>query len=148
MKSAVRCLGLALALVPAPLIAQGAGTETLLVVAPDVAESHDDALARLAQRFTARLLQSLGEAKVAAQRVERTRLDSLVHAKARGLGLDASLGGEEHRRSAQLRLIDLATGDEVRAYMVGPGDDQGVLGLAERAAAKIAAAMKEERPGQ
>ena len=148
MKNSLRCMGLALALVPAPLLAQSAGGEALLVVAPDVADSHDEALARLAQRFTARLIQSLGEEKVAAQRVERTRLDSLVHAKARGLGLDASLGGEENRRSAQLRLIDLATGDEVRAYMYGPGDDQGVLGLAERAAPKIAAAVKEERPGQ
>ncbi|HYC33353.1 MAG TPA: hypothetical protein VEB59_13765 [Gemmatimonadales bacterium] len=136
----------ALILFPAPLAAQTTGgAGTVFVVAPDVAGSRDEALSRLAQRFTARLIQSLGQAEVATMRVERARLDSLLRARAAGLALDATLGGPENRRSAQLRLIDVATGDELRAYMFGPGDDEGVLGLAERAAPRIAAAMKEEQ---
>jgi hypothetical protein len=144
MMRGLAAAGLGLAAAAVPLAAQRANkAEALLVVAPDVAESHDEALARLAQRLTARLLQALEGAKVAAVRTERGRLDSLLRAKAPKLALDASLSGEAGRRSAQLRLIDVATGDELRAYMFGPGDDEGVLGLADRAAPRIAAAVQE-----
>ena len=136
--------GIGLAAAAAPLVAQGKA-DALLVVAPDMADSRDEALARLGQRFTARLLQSLAQAKVAAVRTERTRFDSLQHAKAPRLAIDASLSGEKDRLTAQLRLIDVRTGDELRAYMFGPGDEEGVLGLADRAAPRIAKAVAETR---
>ena len=140
--------GIGLAVTAAPLVAQGPSkADALLVVAPDMADSRDEALARLGQRFTARLLQSLARAKVAAVRTERTRFDSLQHAKAAGLAIDASLSGEKDHLTAQLRLIDVRTGDELRAYMFGPGDEEGVLGLADRAAPRIAKAVEETRSG-
>ena len=131
-----------------PLTAQrGGDADKVRVVAPEVAPSRDEALARLAQRLTTRLLDRLSAVKVAAVRTERATFDSLQRAKAAGLAIDASLSGEKDRMSAQLRLVDLRTGDELRAYLFGPGDEQGVLGLADRAAPRIAAAVEETRAG-
>jgi hypothetical protein len=146
---ALASIGLAVA-VAGPLAAQRAsgGGPELLVLAPEIEGSADTALARLAQRFTARILQGLAQAKVRAVRTERGLLDSLRGAKAAGFALDASLTGEPGRFSAQLRLLELASGDELRAYMFGPGDADGVLGLADRAPPRIAAAMAEARDGR
>jgi len=118
------------------------------VLAPEIEGPGDTALARLAQRFTARLLQRLAEARVRAMRAERGMLDSLRGAKAAPFTLDASLTGEPGRFSAELRLLELGSGDELRTYMFGPGDADGVLGLADRAPPRIAAALTEAGKGR
>ena len=141
-RGAVAVLVVAVALAAAPAEAQRAGgAPQLLLLAPEVDASRDTALARLAQRFTARVLQSLTAAEVPAARAERGLLDSLREAGAAPFVLDASLSGDPGRYSAQLRLVELASGNEVRAYLFGPGDAEGVLGLADRAAPRVAATI-------
>lgn len=138
---------LLLAVAAAPVAAQRSNPPgaDLLVLAPEVSGSRDTALARLAQRLTARILQQLGQADVRATRGERGQLDSARAAQAVPFALDAALSGEEGRYSAHLRLLVLKDGEELRAYMFGPGDADGVLGLADRAAPRIAAAIAEAR---
>ena len=142
--------GLLLGAAAAPAAAQRPAPRgaDLVVLAPEVSGAHDTTLARLAQRFTARILQQLGQADVRATRGERGLLDSLRGAHTVPFALEAALSGEEGRYSAQLRLLVLAGDDELRAYMFGPGDADGVLGLADRAAPRIAAAIAEARAGR
>jgi hypothetical protein len=124
-----------------PLAAQNAGRRPVdvAVAAMDIGSSTDASLDRLAQRCATRLVEALRARNLAVRRAGRSG-----EGTAR-LTVTGSLSGEEGAYTAELRLLDGGTGDELRAYLYGPGDAAGVVGLAERAAPRIAAVVDELR---
>jgi hypothetical protein len=63
----------------------------------------------------------------------------------------AVLGKLEKKKdtiSAELRLMEVATGDEMRSYFHTSADPKEIAALGTRAAERIAAFVKEQRSGQ
>lgn len=109
----------------------------------------DDApLLRLADRCAARLIASLGAQKVAAARPADATLEALRKSRAAPFAVRGTLTRSGGQVSAELQLLDVQTGDELRSYMYGPGDEDGVVTLAEKAAPRIATAVREAAAGQ
>ena len=100
----------------------------------------DAPLARLANQLTARLAAALEARKVS---VRRAGPGDTVASR---LSVHGALTGEAGAYSAELRLVEGRDGEELRSYMFGPGDEKGVLGLADRAAPRIAAVVDELGP--
>jgi hypothetical protein len=130
-----------LLLLAAPLAAQNAPRQPVdvAVLAMSVGSSTDPALRRLADQCVTKLIEALLARKVIVRRTE-----SSDEAAAR-LKVEGSLAGGAGAYTAELRLLDAATGDELRSYLYGPGDAAGVVGMAERAAPRIAGVVEELR---
>ena len=127
-------------LLPAPLCAQGApGAKTVdvAVFAVEGRSPADAPLARLADRLTARLVAALESRKLSVRRA------GPADTVASRLSIHGALTGEAGAYSAELRLVEGRDGGELRSYMFGPGDEKGVLALADRAAPRIAAVLSE-----
>lgn len=145
--SRIRCLvsgTAALLLGSVPLAAQGIPSRQVevAVLAIEVGASTDAEVNRLAEQCVARLIEALRARKVAVRRGEPS------DAKPARLTVQGSLTGEGDSYTAELRLLDGQTGDELRSYLYGPGDAKGVLGLADRAAPRIAAVVDELRAAE
>jgi hypothetical protein len=130
-----------LLLLAGPLAAQNTPRRPVdvAVLAMDVGSSTDAAVKRLADQCVTKLIEALRGRKVAVRRAGPTEEG------AARLTVEGSLTGEEGAYSAELRLLDGSTGDELRSYMFGPGDAAGVVGMADRAAPRIAAVVEELR---
>jgi hypothetical protein len=134
-----------LLLLATPLGAQDRGPRPVdvAVLPMDVGSSRDPAIVRLAEQCVTKLVSALQARKVTVSRAAPPD-----EAAAR-LTVHGSLAGDDGAYTAELRLLDGGTGDELRSYMYGPGDAAGVVGLAERAAPRIAAVVEELRaPGR
>jgi hypothetical protein len=130
-----------LLLLAAPLAAQNTPRRPVdvTVQAMNVGSSTDPALRRLADRCVTTLVEALRAKKVAVRRA------GAADEGATRLTIEGSLTGEEGAYTAELRLLDGGSGDELRSYMYGPGDAAGVVGMAERAAPRIAGVAEELR---
>jgi hypothetical protein len=124
------------------LAAQGtpAPAVDVAVFAIEAGSSADTQLTRLAHQLTARLVGALQSRKLS---VGRARASDTVTAR---VSVHGSLTGEAGAYTAELRLLQGRAGEELRSYMFGPGDVKGVLGLADRAAPRIAAVVDQLGP--
>ena len=105
----------------------------------------DPDVARAADRCAARLAEKLNAAGIRAARLSDATLESLRKDRRAPFAVEQVLEHDRGRFSAELKLMDVASGDELRSYMYGWGDEAGLMGLAEAAAPRIAAAMRESR---
>lgn len=109
---------------------------------------NDVALARLADRCVSRLIGALAAQKVAAARPAGASLESLRKSRAAPFAVRGTISRSGKQVSAELQLLDVQSGDELRSYMYGPGDEDGVIVLAEKAAPRMAAAVRETAAGR
>lgn len=100
---------------------------------------------RAAERCTARLQEKLNASGIRAARLADATLKSLRKDRRARFAVEPIVGPEQGRFSAELRLMDVASGEELRSYMYGGGDEAGLIGLADAAAPRIAAVVRESR---
>ena len=103
----------------------------------------DAALGRLADRCASRLIGALAAEKVAAARPAGASLERLRKSRAAPFAVRGILSRSGKQVSVELQLLDVQSGDELRSYMYGPGDEDGVVALAEKAAPRMAIAVRE-----
>lgn len=124
-------------------IAQEPGGLQVAILPFKPAGKPDPAIARAAEHGATRLVERLGAAGVRAAVVPDATLESLRKQRRARFAVEQILEHDRGKFSAELRLMEVASGDELRSYMYGWGDEAGVAGLADAAAPRIAAAVRE-----
>jgi TolB-like protein len=127
--------------------APSAATE-IAVLGFELPPGNDAALVRLADRCVSRLIGALAAQKVAAARPAGASLDGLKKSRAAPFAVRGTLSRSGKQVSAELQLLDVQSGDELRSYMYGPGDEDGVIMMAEKAAPRMAVAVREAAAGR
>ena len=120
----------------------------IAVLGFELPPGNDAALARLADRCVSRLIAALAAQKVAAARPAGATLESLRKSRAAPFAVRGTLSRSGKQVSAELQLLDVQSSDELRSYMYGPGDEDGVVALAEKAAPRMAVAVREAASGR
>jgi hypothetical protein len=90
---------------------------------------------------------------LAAKEIKTVRLKSLdektlAQAKPARWAVLGRLERKEGTIDAELRLMDVATGEELRSYLHRSAEAKEIAGLGARAAERIAIAIKEQRASQ
>lgn len=120
----------------------------IAVLGFELPPDHDAALVRLADRCVSRLIDALAAQKVVVTRPTGASLEGLKKSGAARFAVRGAISRSGRQVAVELQLLDVSSGDELRSYMYGPGDEDGVVALAEKAAPRMAVAAREAAAGR
>ena len=113
-----------------------------------VAGDKPNELRPVADDCLGRLVTALAAKGVKVSRLQSLDEKTLARAKPARWAVLGKVERKNNMISAELRLVDVATAEEMRSYFHTSADPKEIAALGARAADRIAAFVKEQRAGQ